>query len=54
MRGVFDHSRLLDLLRHFVAYEDAGKGKLTPIDFENSDDVPLRHAVRLVEAQARP
>ena len=27
---------------------------LTPIDFENSDDVPLRHAVRLVEAQARP
>lgn len=26
---------------------------LTAIDFENSDDVPLRHAVRLAEAQAR-
>lgn len=26
---------------------------LTPIDFENSEDVPLRHAVRLVEAEAR-
>ena len=27
---------------------------LTAIDFETSDDVPLRHAVRLVEAEARP
>jgi carboxyl-terminal processing protease len=26
---------------------------LTAVDFENSDDVPLRHAVRLAEAQAR-
>lgn len=26
---------------------------LTAVDFENSDDVPLRHAVRLVEAEAR-
>lgn len=26
---------------------------LTPVDFENSDDVPLRHAVRLAEAEAR-
>jgi carboxyl-terminal processing protease len=26
---------------------------LTPIDFENSEDVPLRHAVRLAEAGAR-
>ena len=26
---------------------------LTPVEFENSDDVPLRHAVRLAEAEAR-
>ena len=26
---------------------------LSPVDFENSDDVPLRHAVRLAEAEAR-
>jgi carboxyl-terminal processing protease len=28
--------------------------RLTPVEFEDSDDVPLRHAVRLVEAASRP
>jgi carboxyl-terminal processing protease len=27
---------------------------LTPVEFEDSDDVPLRHAVRLVESEVRP
>jgi hypothetical protein len=27
---------------------------LTPIEFEDSSDVPLRRAVRLVEAAVRP
>ncbi len=27
--------------------------RLTPVEFEDSDDVPLRHAVRLVEAASR-
>ena len=28
IRGVFDHSRFLDLLRHFIVYEDDGAGGL--------------------------
>ena len=29
IRGVFDHRRFLDFVRHFIVFEDEGGGKLT-------------------------